>query len=110
MNYTELSLKSIRIINRMAAFVQVNNIDFGEFMSDIVVKQAVKTKSSMHADIEIMMSKRFFAKLHQHGIKRSPEVCHNLCEFLCIDKKYTKYLMLKKLKKCMADFSASKYY
>ena len=64
----------------------------------------------MHADIEIIQSKKFFIKLHQHGIKQSPEICYNLCKFLCIDKKYTKYLMLKKLKKCIMDFEQIKYY
>jgi hypothetical protein len=38
-------------------------------MADIVAKQAVKTKSSVHADIEIIYSKKFFAKLHQNGMK-----------------------------------------
>ena len=34
----------------------------------------------------------------------------NLCYFLCIDKKYKSYLMLKKLKRCIIDFNNSDYF
>ena len=56
------------------------------------------------------MAKKFFTKLYENQIKKKDDVCQNLCEFLCIDKKYQKYLMKKKLKKCINDFRASDYF
>jgi len=79
-------------------------------MSDIVAKQPVKTKNQVHSDIEIMMAKKFFIKLHECGVKRSPDLCHNLCDFLSIDKRYAKYLMPKKLQLCISDFKQSGYF
>ena len=56
------------------------------------------------------MAKKFFIKLYESNIKKNDDVCDNLCEFLCIDKKYQKYLMKKKLKKCINDFKVSDYF
>ena len=44
------------------------------------------------------------------GIKKNANYHPNLCMFLCVYKKYKKILMLKKLKKCILDFSQSTYH
>jgi len=80
-----------------------------EFMSDIVSKQDVKTKTS-NQKVEIFMAKKFFHKLHKLNIRKSNSVLANLCDFLCLDKKYQNFLMLKKLKRCMVDFKSQRYF
>ena len=71
MNYQMLSLKSVRIINRLISHLASRDLEFSKFMEDIVVRQAVKTKSS-NAEVEIFMAKKFFSRLHACGIKKSP--------------------------------------
>ena len=78
-------------------------------MQDLIQKQEVKTQTS-EQEIEIFMARAFFEKLHQSGIKKSPAPYPNLCFFLCIDRKYKKFLMLKKLKRCIIDFNQSAYF
>ena len=56
------------------------------------------------------MAKKFFDKLHSHGVKKNSKSHANLCLFLCIDRKYKEYLMLKKLKRCIIDFNQSAYF
>jgi len=56
------------------------------------------------------MAKKFFALLQEHEIKKTKDVHDNLCFFLCIDKKYKNYLMLKKLRRCIMDFNQSPYF
>lgn len=53
------------------------------------------------------MASSFFEKLEKHGIKSNSNLHPNLCLFLCIDRKYKKYLMIKKLKRCIIDFNSS---
>jgi hypothetical protein len=56
------------------------------------------------------MATKFFEKLQKHKIKKTAVPHKNLCDFLCIDTKYTSYLMLKKLKRCIIDFNQSDYF
>lgn len=69
----------------------------------------MKTKSA-NQTVDIFAAKKFFNKLYAHGIKKNPEIHQNLCTFLCLDKKYKNYLMLKKLKRCIIDFNQSGYF
>ena len=71
--------------------------------------QEVKTQIASQ-EIEILMAKKLFEKLHKHGIKKDAQPHPNLCYFLCIDRKYKKFLMLKKLKRCIIDFNSSAYF
>jgi len=86
-----------------------HQIAFSSFMDDIVEKQEVKTQNASQ-EIEIFMAQKFFEKLHKHGIKKAAQPHPNLCYFLCIDRKYKKFLMLKKLKRCIIDFNSSAYF
>jgi len=52
MRYNIITLKSIRILNRLFDFIEQNQLDFENFMSDIVYKELIKTKSS-NKDVEI---------------------------------------------------------
>ena len=56
------------------------------------------------------MAKKFFGKLYRAGVKKKPMIHANLGSFLCIDKRYKNYLMLKKLKRCIIDFNQSKFF
>lgn len=78
-------------------------------MQDIIQTQEVKTKSS-NQSVEIFPAKKFFAKLHEHQVKKNANPHTNLCSFLCIDQKYKQFLMLKKLKRCIIDFNQSSYF
>ena len=79
-------------------------VSFSDFMSDIVERQAVKTKTGSK-DADIFLAKKFFQKLYDAGIKKNNLIHPNLCIFLCIDQKYKNYLMLKKLKRMIIDFN-----
>ena len=109
LHYDDMSLKSIRIINRLIIYLSENKVEFNDFMSGLVSKQGIKTKTGI-SEVEIFKASNFFQKLHQLNLKKSPEVCENLCQILCIDQKYTSHLMLKKLRKCISDFSHSGYF
>ena len=93
----------------MINYLGSEQVSFSEFMSDIVQVQEVKTKTS-NPNVEIFLAKKFFNKLYNHGIKKTATPHPNLCLFLCIDKKYKTYLMLKKLKRCIIDFNQSSYF
>lgn len=109
LNYEKLDLRSIRLINRMIHYLGSQQIAFSSFMEDLIQKQEVKTQTS-EQEIEIFMARAFFEKLHKSGIKKTPTPHPNLCYFLCIDRKYKKFLMLKKLKRCIIDFNQSAYF
>lgn len=109
LDYEMLDLRSIRLINRMIHFLGSHQVPFTKFMEDIVQEQEVKTKQAAQR-IEIFMASKFFEKLHENGVKKTPNLHANLCLFLCIDRKYKKYLMLKKLKRCIIDFNNSAYF
>ena len=61
-----------------------------EFMSDLITVQEVKTKSTKSPSqaVDIFKAKYFFNKLHKLGIRKSNQILPNLCDFLCLDKKY----------------------
>jgi len=93
----------------MIHYLGSNNVSFSNFMKDIIQMQTVKTKQAS-PQVEVFMAKKFFDKLHTHGVKKNSKAHPNLCYFLCIDKKYKEYLMLKKLKRCIIDFNRSAYF
>lgn len=82
---------------------------FGKFIEDILEKQEVKS-GYQTISIDIIKGEKFFEKMMKCGIKKNANYHPNLCMFLCVDKKYKKILMLKKLKKCILDFSQSTYH
>lgn len=109
MNYQNIDKKSIRIINRMIHWLGSSNTSFSDFIGDMIQMHEVKTKAGS-TNVEIIHSKKFFGKLAENGIKKSPNIHPNLCYFLCIDPKYKNYLLLKKLKRVIIDFNQSKYF
>ena len=109
LDYNSLDFKSIRLINRMIHYLGSQQISFSDYMKDLLQKQVVKTKTS-DSEVDIFIAKKFFKLLHKSKVIKSPDVHTNLCLFLCIDKKYKSYLMLKKLKRCIIDFNNSDYF
>ena len=81
-------------------------------MDEIIQNQEVKSKNGNQKihKVEIFEAQAFFKKVAQLNIKKSADVCENLCELLCIDKKYPNLLMYQKLKKCIADFKTNSYF
>ena len=56
------------------------------------------------------MAKKFFGKLQKAEVIKKAKVHPNLSQFICIDKRYKNYLMLKKLKRIIIDFNQSKFF
>ena len=69
----------------------------------IPIKTASKTQN-----IEIIESEIFFKKLQENGITKKDTIVENICLLLCIDKKYSNMLMMKKIKKVLSDFRPNK--
>jgi hypothetical protein len=67
----------VRIVNRLIAYLERNNMEFSQFIDELVVTQIVKTKSS-NVEVEIFMAKKFFNKLQNLQIRKSTEICENL--------------------------------
>lgn len=109
LDYEMLDLRSIRLINRMVHYLGSQQISFSQFISGMVTTQSIKTAEGKQ-DVQLMMAKEFFEKFQKCGLKKNSVPHVNLCIFLCIDKKYKKYLMLKKLKRCIIDFNQSAYF
>ena len=93
----------------MIHFLGSNSVSFSKFLEPLIQKQEVKTKAA-NTQVDVFMAKKFFQKLHRAGVKKSPTINDNLAAFLCIDKRYKHYLMLKKLKRCIIDFNQSKFF
>ena len=108
--YENMSLKSIRIINRIVNYLTINQLTYKDLLEDIIQNQKVKTGNQNIHQVEIFEAKSFFDKIHSLNLRKSSDVCENLCEMLCINKKYGNLLMFKKLKKCIGDFKTYEYF
>ena len=107
---TTLDLKSIRILNRLIHYLASEQIQFKSFFQELTFTQTIKSKNKQTLKIDCLMADKFFLKLYDHGIRNSKEPHPNMCQFLCLDKKYTQYLLLNKIKKCIVDFNSSPYF
>ena len=50
------------------------------------------------------MANDLFTILFNNKLKKRNKIHINLCNFLCLEKKYVNYLVVNKLKKCLEDF------
>ena len=91
-------------MNRMIHWLGSSNTSFSVFVKDLIQLHEVKTKTG-NTKVEIIHAKKFFQKLYDNKIKKSPTPHPGLCLFICIDPKYKNYLQLKKLKRVIIDFN-----
>jgi hypothetical protein len=70
MDYTLMTLKSIRILNRLKDYLTEHQIDVSFFMDSILTTKTVLTRTS-NTEVQICKAKKFFIKLQQSKIRKS---------------------------------------
>ena len=84
LDYSLLSLKSIRTINKLIHYLSDNEGFIGFFKEMIDTKKI--SSASGKQEIEVFKDVDFFKKLKKVGVTKSDNVNLNLCNFICVDE------------------------
>ena len=106
LDYESLNLQSKRILNRLVAYMEENELTEQEIFGPLILQSTVKTKSKTEK-VEILRAQDFFTTLYDLEIVIKDEVKVNLARFLCIDETYMNSLMFKKIRRAIQDFKTS---
>lgn len=77
LNYSSLNLKSIRILNRLVAYLERNKTTLDQFLEGLQIQQTVKTKTKSEK-VDIVRADKFFQKLGMLEIRKSSLIYMNL--------------------------------
>lgn len=110
-NYDDLSGCGIRIINRILRSMRRKTDDIVAFLGAENIEKIEVVASNKSEIIEIISAENFLRVLRNKGImKRWEDLDENLQTFLGVSSYMCEKLMIRKIKKCVADFKNCEFF
>ena len=105
-NFESMDPISMILMLALTEYMIKNNIPLYDLFGDSIQQKAIKIKGK-EKSVEVILSSDFFAILDKIGIKIEDNEHEDLKKFLCLDKKCTNQIYIKRLKLAINEFATN---